>query len=439
MGNIPGNTAKAHGRGFSSWLFFKFASDGPDNGKKLARFLKACRAPEHCWHTSMLEQLQQWIDYSNARCSSPTKQVPQDAPVAMRRFGNVLLTPLSLSTLDPVKYAQFLRSDGAFKAGMSLDLGEKSAPAYENTFAVGLFLAGNTRATCNDFVAQARGLAEEEQHGLVLACQEDGFVWRPEGPKTPMREPFGFRDGLSNLLFLQEDVTEFNAQGTNVWSPEGEWTQLLFQAGNYSEEGTKSLTGGSYVVLRKLEQNVLAFREWESDQQRSPDGPFDAGIGMVGRTRDGCPLTGLPPNGRLNNFHYDGETAGRCPINAHIRKANPRGSSDDVLNADTAESTTAMRVQERHVLFARRGMVYADNDNLTLADRPDVGVGLLFSGYMGSIDGQFRHMQVAWLNGSGLPNAGSGPDPLTAASFVRPMGGGYFFTPPISWFDSLPS
>jgi Dyp-type peroxidase family len=435
---IPGNTAKAHGRPFSTWLFFRFAPEASDPAAQLRSFIASCRAAG--FHTSMQEQLDQWVAY-NARKKALGGPVPDDDPVAIQPFGQVLLTRLSFEILGagPADYQQFLVSDSAFKVGMPADrvqLGDPPAgtandhwyPQFAQEFHVALFLAGNTRDGCDAHVKAALELAYLCK--LVEAHREDGFVWQPDGPDTPMREPFGFADGLSNLLFLDDDVQAERAAGPLSWDPVAKWDNVLYLPPPGSKPRTLDLAGGSFVVLRKLEQDVVAFRTWES-------GPARSAASLVGRDRAGRPLTGLPPGGRPNDFNYARDPAAAvCPFHAHIRKANPRGTSSPAHD-------------EAQRLFVRRGMVYAPGSQLDPAAPPPTfggKVGLLFTGYMGGIVRQFQFMQANWLCNPGFPAPGlSGPDPLLASTplnpgarpFVTPRGGGYFFAPPVSWIEKL--
>lgn len=186
---------------------------------------------------------------------------------------------------------------------------------------------------------------------------------------------------------------------------------------------------GSYFVFRKLEQNV---RDFMIAEQRLADAmglvPTDrqrAGAMAVGRFRDGTPLVLSSTDGLLppkdNNFRYDGlsgstadKAALRCPLQAHIRKTNPRGdvfqqfggSSDEVAN-------------ERRRRIARRGIAYGKrnrkpNTFQALDDLPSEGVRLLFMCFQASIRGQFAFLQRTWANNIAFAKQGGGVglDPL---------------------------
>ena len=94
---------------------------------------------------------------------------------------------------------------------------------------------------------------------------------------------------------------------------------------------------GTFVVMRTLEQDVAGFWSFIERQSGSPDERQELAAHMVGRTREGEPLAkasavqipGIDPGpkGDQNRFTFDDDPAGtRCPLGAHIRRANPRNT-----------------------------------------------------------------------------------------------------------------
>jgi hypothetical protein len=119
----------------------------------------------------------------------------------------------------------------------------------------------------------------------------------------------------------------------------------------------------------------------------------------MGRWRNGTPLTQYPDRpgpdpdpgdaaalGRLNRFRYGGDAEGlRCPVGAHIRRANPR----DALGWQG-------RLAKRHRII-RRGMPYgAPPPDPAVAD--DEERGLMFVCLQASIARQFEVVQGRWIN-----------------------------------------
>ncbi|MFC4006331.1 Dyp-type peroxidase [Nonomuraea purpurea] len=263
-------------------------------------------------------------------------------------------------------------------------------------------------------------------------------------------EHFGYVDGRSQPLFLKDDV---DAEPATVWNP-------FFPLGNALLPDPLSPNPvqhhGSYLVFRKLEQNVRAFRQIEQDLANGLSltgiDRERAGAMLVGRFRDGTPLTSKPkPSGGPvpNDFVYDGDDGTRCPFSAHIRKTNPRSFG-------------------REVLMARRGQTYGTRtdqpwDDSPPQDRPTGGVGLLFMAFNGALVSQFEFTQQKWANNPKFQKPGTGLDPVIGqgprdlqvsfpkawgqpelsppqaqvAQTVTMKGGEYFFAPSLAYLRGL--
>src|SRR5579864_4528123 len=110
------------------------------------------------------------------------------------------------------------------------------------------------------------------------------------------------------------------------------------------------------MVFRKLEQDVVAFRNFLLRAAPDPEASSVLAAQMFGRWPDGTPLVQSPgspnptnqrdPVRSINDFLYERDDPGgtRCPIGAHIRRSNPR---------DTGGRNEA----RRHRLL-RRGITY---------------------------------------------------------------------------------
>jgi Dyp-type peroxidase family len=219
-------------------------------------------------------------------------------------------------------------------------------------------------------------------------------------------EHFGYVDGRSQPLFLTEELDQERRlkDGVSVWDP----TQVLGRVLVADPAAPNPVTDfGSYFVLRKLEQNVRAFREAEeelantlkldnSDRER-------AGAMLVGRFKDGTPLTLQARAGAhspvMNDFTYASDgAADKCPFQAHIRKTNPRGSG-------FFESPEG----ERRHLMARRGQTYGERR--VEGDLPEGGVGLLFMAFNSDLGDQFEFTQANWANNDSSPDHGNESKP----------------------------
>jgi Dyp-type peroxidase family len=170
---------------------------------------------------------------------------------------------------------------------------------------------------------------------------------------------------------------------------------------------------GTYLVYRKLSQDVVAFRQFVQDQAvRCGLAETLVKAKIVGRWPDGTPLvlSPLQPQAaiaaddlRINNFGYRDDLDGfRCPLGAHIRRTNPR---------DSLGYGTSMSARHRMI---RRGMPYgpplSEDGNGDRGDR-----GLLFLCFVGDIQRQFEFVQTQWCNDGNAFGLGRDPDVLVGA------------------------
>jgi deferrochelatase/peroxidase EfeB len=204
---------------------------------------------------------------------------------------------------------------------------------------------------------------------------------------------------------------------------------------------------GSYLVIRQLRQDVDGF--WhELDQRAGGDADLRERLAaaMVGRKKSGEPLvssaagacTDRTDRSALNDFTFQSDPRGeRCPIGAHIRRANPRnadfpagsegllkrlirmlGFDASVLHEDLIASTRFHRL-------LRRGRKYdgsPPNSGPTQADAPADERGLHFMCLASNITRQFEFVQSAWLMGSGFAGLCGETDPLLDNPETAPDG-----------------
>lgn len=310
-------------------------------------------------------------------------------------------------------------------------------PAYA-TRLHGLWLVGHdSPAELAAAVASLR--AWGEARGLRFALVERGGVRRDA--RGTVREPFGFADGIAVPRFLADD-------GATSASARVPLDELFLQDGVHA--------GGTFLVFRKLEQRVRAFRAAHAATSSAAQ--------LVGRDANGVPLiaartcanspadrcgapsapcdTPAAADGReaaaaSEAFDFRADPRGAvCPFHAHIRRANPRGVQD----------LAAGEVPSRLPLV-RRPWVYGEPAALADPRGAEGGVGLLFLAYMKTLE-HFRTMQGDWLYRRGFPVAAAQrPDGLLFGGFadatgahrrwVEPRGGEYFYVPSLRWLRSV--
>jgi Dyp-type peroxidase family len=279
------------------------------------------------------------------------------------------------------------------------------------------------------------------------------------------REHFGFADGIGQPSIRGGGAPVFPGEGT--LQADGTWAELAageFVLGWPGETGhpvampsPDSLAhNGSYLVYRKLEQHVLAFRIFLAEQAKrlygdaSPPNVERVAAKLVGRWRSGCPVAVAPHADDLaladdwdrnNNFGYAADVAGEaCPYGSHIRRMNPR------------DGRTGGGLVRSHRIV-RRGLPYGSCLTGDVDDGEERGVA--FMAINASIRYQFEFLQTEWINNGefaglsrndvdpfvGEPRERSRfriPDRQGAPknifdlpSFVTVRGGGYYFIPSI--------
>lgn len=296
---------------------------------------------------------------------------------------------------------------------------DKDNPQVRQTVDVHVILAMDGPA--EDGQAQPRApkalldaIAEEKKF-----ITDAGGTWRGETwgylcrhPQKGFQEHFGFRDGISNVHVLDGEIARARDKFSS--RPAGTTLEnLLYEF----KLPTGATAYGTLCVLRQIEEHL------------AQAAAMDASV--VGRKADGTPLAKATG---LDGFGFQGDMTApppppACPFHAHIRKANPRGTSGEA--------------DETSVLLARRGMLYGkraydhETRELGAASGP---VGLLFLAYMGKIEQQFVRMQKTWLASDTFPRHATQADALVGdpslrhpAGLTTMRGGEYFFVPPRSW------
>ncbi len=270
--------------------------------------------------------------------------------------------------------------------------------------------------------------------GFRLVHREFGYRTERDGYAV---EPFGFRHGISQPEIEQggRDGDKAGLRSPNA-VPAGEFI-LKYPDADGNDQIAPELVGptvrelcsnGTFMVFRKLEQDVPAFEEFRRQHGA------DVAHRLIGRRTDGTSLAldrpaseaALASDG-LDDFDYRNDVAGqRCPFASHVRRVNPR---DDLMAEEW----------RRHRIL-RRGIPY----------EKDGKKGVLFVCFNARIDAQFEFLQSEWCDKGdflGLftdvrdPIVGGGggtfvfPDQRTALAdltrFVTAKGGDYFFVPGI--------
>jgi Dyp-type peroxidase family len=286
-------------------------------------------------------------------------------------------------------------------------------------------------------------------------------IWRQDCYSLPTeREAFGFKDGISHPAIEGSGIP-----GSNPKEPPfnaGEFVLgYLNELDVMPPAPTPDVLGrnGTYVVFRKLHQDVAAFRRYLRANAKDAADEELLAAKFVGRWRSGAPLSLSPDRddpalgadaARNNDFLYqDDDPRGiKCPIGSHIRRMNPR---DAVVTGDV-----------RLHRMIRRGTNYGPQlgEGIMEDDGADRGLCFVFVG--ASLTRQFEFVQTQWVNDGRFIAAPAERDPLVGAGscpftvptrpirrrlqglprFVTTRGGEYGFAPSLSalrWLSALDS
>jgi Dyp-type peroxidase family len=431
LDNLQPNILRAHVREHLSVLFVRF--NNVAEGKAFLRQLATTRMK------SAREHLKEVRDFGAGR-----RRGTPYVGVGISKAG---YRDLGHSVEDVRKFG-----DKVFRDGMKRRVTEIADPAvdqWEPTYQReihAVILIGDAEA---ETVAALRDeILGELPAGARLLGEESGQGMR--NPAGDGIEHFGYVDGRSQPLFVKDEVDK---EPKKHWDPAFPLSNVLVPD-PFSPDPRRH--HGSYLVFRKLEQNVRAFKEIE---QELADGlglagadRDRAGAMLIGRFKDGTPLTSKSKAGGgpvSNDFTFDGDSGSKCPFSGHVRKTNPRSFG-------------------RGVLMARRGQTYGERTDQPWDDsppeiRPSGEVGLLFMAFNSSLASQFEFTQQQWVNNPDFQNPATGHDAVIGqgerdikvtfpkvwgkpemsvpqtqvAQTITMKGGEYFFAPSLAYLRNL--
>lgn len=454
---LQGNILNGHGRDHAAHVFVRFAPTTSDG----ARAWIASFARQHV--VSAYEQFQS---------SKQFKILGTDAGI----FGHIALSASGYAALgfdtaqqphglNPRNHEDGKGYEEVFRKGLKSRRKALQDPepsqwdaAYQGDIHMLVLLAADDDKQLDAVLATTleslSKLAESVhvERGLGLTRQLD-----PSNANTVAHvEHFGFVDGRSQPLMIEEQIEQERKNGgIDKWDPSAPLNLVL----TTDPLGKSGISYGSFLVYRKLEQNVRGFHKNVHDLAKALAVPVELARAIVmGRFQDGTPVTLRDKSGTSdvnNNFNFDDDGAGlKCPFQSHIRKTNPRLSATG-------------KTELRHRI-ARRGIPYGGTlvESDKLEDLPETGRGLLFFCYQADIFEQFEFIQRTWSNFNNFPKPDTGIDPVVGqqdpkapsyaarnwpagwnkpttcpavdiAGHVRLKGGEYFFSPSMSFLKSL--
>lgn len=449
--NLQGNILRGHGRGRSVHIFLQFNAES--------------------------EKIKDWIHdlaghITSAKCQLDEAERFRNSGTPGELFVNFFLSAEGYRHLgcDLTGHSQAFQ-DGMRAASERLQDPDDSTwePVYRQPIHAMVLLAHHDENFLRDQAKQCldtiRSIAKKDpfvEYGKALQNKHEENI-----------EHFGYVDGRSQPLFFERDIERERTErdGTSVWPPDAGPSLVIVKEPKGDETDC-----GSYLVFRKLEQNVYDFKKTErrlakklgltgKDKER-------AGALVVGRFEDGTPVVLQRSEGMHapvpNNFTYADDPDGlKCPFQAHIRKVNPRGElhQRDKVSPNAPERESLHRI-------ARRGIPYGERekepkDDPDIEELPKAGVGLLFMCYQRDIANQFEFLQRRLANNPNHLREQTGIDPIIGQTLegaaapqqwpakwgasrepheplpfsfygmVRLKGGEYFFAPSIRFLQTI--
>jgi Dyp-type peroxidase family len=443
LSKMQGNILKGHGRNHTTHIFIQF-------------------------YANMEEEAKQWMQQLAAHTiTSAQKQLKEREVFKRNGVSGGLFASFYLTAAGYRHTGLTTPAEGSFNKGMKhqdtkIKLSDPDVQEWEEGYRDEIHAMLLLAHSSEDELARVASdlMPAIEETGRILHIEFGNAIRNENGDGL---EHFGYVDGISQPLFLKDEIEEFR-QGKPKkleWDPEADIDLVLVQ-----DVPRDPNAKGSYFVFRKLEQKVKGFKTAEqqlaSALKLKGEDRERAGAMLVGRYEDGTPLTlskedGIIASGAENNFNYNNDTASaKCPFHAHIRKSNPRNEARSAENEEAAQNDKA------HIM-ARRGIPYGTRQAIDtpIAQMPVDGIGLLFMSYQASISNQFEFIQSKWVNNPDFPHKGDGSDPILGQggpsngafavdygnaaslqkesfnSFVTLKGGEYFFAPSIAFLKSL--
>ena len=336
----------------------------------------------------------------------------------------------------------------------------------------------------------------------------------PDGRCVPTSQIFfGFTDGIADPVFAdQYDPKDEPDEvigggklesGDEGWSPLATGEFILGHANEAQElpptpQPWSLMRNGTFMVYRKVHQNVDRFSEYVLSQASllkqvggaasREEAEDTIRAKMVGRWPNGIPLIAAPTwtdaqalgaqwkdipaiqlkrtgertdaeKARLadyeklvTDFRYSDDVSGaKCPVSAHIRRANPRDALDPFFGVSGKSPGSALTNRRR---IMRRGLPYGGSSPCDNTSEH----GVIFMALCASLFRQFEFIQQQWIQYGSSFNLGNDTDPVIGLhregakfvvpadpdkadapficanmpQFVETRGGEYFFIPSLT-------
>jgi Dyp-type peroxidase family len=371
--------------------------------------------------------------------------------------------PLASLLSFPLEFQHGMKARGDILGDQGKNGAERWDPAWHGE-GVHAWLAihGRSAEALEACVAEMLKLMQTTKGATVRQVQEAEAIVVDGAPK----EHFGYTDGFGNPDFKGAERKHTPGQGK--LDEHGNWVPLAtgeFLLGYADEAGELPVApiphllgrNGTFMVYRKLHQNVATFRAYlDAKGKQYTGGREKLAAKFVGRWRDGTPLERSPDapdpalvadESRNTDFTYARDPDGaRCPVGAHIRRTHPRDASG--FNGGLVNRRRIMRRGLPYGKYVPEGQPVNDTDEH----------GVIFMALNASIFRQFEFVQQQWIEYGNDARQGNDKDFLLGnhagkgryviqgeadpknppficgglPNFVELRGGDYFFMPSLT-------
>ncbi|MGC2694261.1 MAG: dyp-type peroxidase [Candidatus Angelobacter sp.] len=311
----------------------------------------------------------------------------------------------------PVEFVQGMRARAEILGDTAKNDPQNWDPLWRDG-AVDIWLAVNSLSR-EILLAKCAELEKlmSDSGGARLIDKQDAGALMIHG-KFTSNEHFGYRDGFGNPDYL--GVERDTQPGQGKLSDGGKWVPLAtgeLLLGYADEAGELPVApvphllanNGTFMVYRKMHQNVAAFRNYLDDQagkylgsgSNKEQAKEKLASKFIGRWRDGTPVELSPDKPdddlvqdkqRNVNFTFEKDPDGRrCPVGAHVRRTNPRdtfGFNGQLIN-------------RRRI--TRRGLPYGPYIPEDQPASDDGEHGIIFMALNASLFRQFEFVQQQWV------------------------------------------
>jgi Dyp-type peroxidase family len=304
----------------------------------------------------------------------------------------------------PVEYIQGMKARREILGDTDTNDPDNWDPVWrEGKVDVWLAVNAQKKETLDARCAEFESIMSATGGARKLDAQDAGMLFI-NGDYSP-NEHFGYRDGFGNPDYL--GFVRNTQPGQGKLTKDGKWEKLAtgeLLLGYADEAGELPVApiphllanNGTFMVYRKLHQNVQRFRDYLKEKgSKYGGGEAKLAAKLIGRWRDGTPIERSPDaedpklvaDYQQNiDFTFGNDLDGaRCPVGAHIRRTNPRD----------AFGFNGQLINRRRI--TRRGLTYGPYvpDNATANDKEERGI--IFMALNASLFRQFEFVQQQWV------------------------------------------